>query len=309
MYTYLMDIFPLEVKDVGGPPVECRTPPVRPFIQSSLPLQHRSSYILSTFCTEDNVQECLFRISQVGHLKHFLLFLLAQSSDSRTAWRESGFAPSAAFHPPLSVTQEVTSLGLPPVWSESGGGSETNVVAVLNRMHDLVQLYHRSLRSLETLEVEQHKSSSNVDYLQLTSARLKVESQLLNEVAQKTSSSWSTQKRPSLTLWGVFGVVGVERLAGIGRVCSNALLCCRSSLRYLKEKTRGSWRENEGCNWKQRVCNIPWKMRRKRYIFFNELRRWHYGGFEVLQDSVDGFLSVFPGAKTSEHHCEPGQPV
>lgn len=75
----------------------------------------------------------------------------------------------------LSVIQEVTSLGLPPVWSESGSSSEMNVVAVLNCMHDLIQLYHRSLRSLETLELEQHKSSSNVDYLQLTSTRLKVE--------------------------------------------------------------------------------------------------------------------------------------
>lgn len=25
--------------------------------------------------------------------------------------------------------------------------------------------------------------------------------------------------------------------------------------------------------------------------------------------SVDGFFFCFPGAKTSEHHCEPGQPV
>lgn len=79
-YTYLTDISPLQVKDVGAPPVECGAPPVRPFIQSSLPLQHRSSYILSTFCTEDNVQECLFRISQVGNLKRFLLFSLTQST-------------------------------------------------------------------------------------------------------------------------------------------------------------------------------------------------------------------------------------
>uniref|UniRef100_H3DDN3 SSX family member 2 interacting protein n=1 Tax=Tetraodon nigroviridis TaxID=99883 RepID=H3DDN3_TETNG len=122
----------LEVKDVCGPSSECRTPPMRPFSQSSLPLQHRTSYILSTFCTEHNVQECLLRISQ-----------------------------------------EAASLGLPPVWPEPGSGSEMNVVAVLNCMHDLIQLYHRSLRSLESLELEQHKSSSHVDYLQLTSARLK----------------------------------------------------------------------------------------------------------------------------------------
>lgn len=78
MYAYLTDIFPLEAKDVCGPPLECRAPPMRPFIQSSLPLQRRSSYILSTFCTEDNVQECLLRISQVGNLKHILFFLLTQ---------------------------------------------------------------------------------------------------------------------------------------------------------------------------------------------------------------------------------------
>ncbi|XP_011613234.1 afadin- and alpha-actinin-binding protein-like isoform X2 [Takifugu rubripes] len=121
----------LEVKDICDSG-ECRTPLMGPFSQSSLPLQRRTSYILSTFCTEHNVQECLLRI-----------------------------------------TQEVASLGLPPVLSESGSSSEMNVVAVLNCMHDLIQLYHRSLRSLETLELEQHKSSSNVEYLQLTSTRLK----------------------------------------------------------------------------------------------------------------------------------------
>ncbi|CAG08075.1 unnamed protein product, partial [Tetraodon nigroviridis] len=133
----------LEVKDVCGPSSECRTPPMRPFSQSSLPLQHRTSYILSTFCTEHNVQECLLRISQITSMSC------------------------------LCVTQEAASLGLPPVWPEPGSGSEMNVVAVLNCMHDLIQLYHRSLRSLESLELEQHKSSSHVDYLQLTSARLK----------------------------------------------------------------------------------------------------------------------------------------
>lgn len=68
IYTYLTVIFPLEVKDACGPSGECRTPPMRSFSQSSLPLQHRTSYILSTFCTENNVQECLLRISQVGNI-------------------------------------------------------------------------------------------------------------------------------------------------------------------------------------------------------------------------------------------------
>lgn len=50
-----------------------------------------------------------------------------------------------------------------------------NVVAVLNCMYDLIQMHRRGLRSLENMEVEQLKSSSNVDYLQLTSTRLKVQ--------------------------------------------------------------------------------------------------------------------------------------
>lgn len=71
IYTYLTDIFPLEVKDICDSG-ECRTPLMRPFSQSSLPLQRRTSYILSTFCTEHNVQECLLRITQVGNFKIIL---------------------------------------------------------------------------------------------------------------------------------------------------------------------------------------------------------------------------------------------
>lgn len=70
--AYLTDIFPLEVKDIGNLSGECRTPLMRPFSQSSLPLQRQTSYILSTFCTEHNVQECLLRISQVGNLMYVL---------------------------------------------------------------------------------------------------------------------------------------------------------------------------------------------------------------------------------------------
>lgn len=75
----------------------------------------------------------------------------------------------------LLVLQEVSSLGLPPVQTASTGSSELNVVAVLNCMYDLIQLHRRGLRSLENMEVEQLKLSSNVDYLQFTSTRLKVQ--------------------------------------------------------------------------------------------------------------------------------------
>ncbi|XP_030288106.1 afadin- and alpha-actinin-binding protein-like isoform X1 [Sparus aurata] len=125
----------LEDKDICSSS-ECRTPPLRQFSQSSLPL-HRKSYMLSTFCTEQNVQECQSHINQ-----------------------------------------EVSSLGLQPVWTESGSSSEMNVVAVLNCMYDLIQMHRRGLRSLENMEVEQLKSSGNVDYLQLTSTRLKEQLEL-----------------------------------------------------------------------------------------------------------------------------------
>lgn len=70
--------------------------------------------------------------------------------------------------------KEISSLGLPPVWTESGDSSELNIVAVLNCMYDLIQLQRRGLRTLESMEMEQLKSSSNIDHLQLTITRLKV---------------------------------------------------------------------------------------------------------------------------------------
>ncbi|XP_063352657.1 afadin- and alpha-actinin-binding protein-like isoform X3 [Pelmatolapia mariae] len=124
------------VKDGRSSSVEYGASPLRQFSQSSL-LLHRNSYMLSTFCTEHNVQQCLSHINQ-----------------------------------------EISSLGLPPVWTESGDSSELNIVAVLNCMYDLIQLQRRGLRTLESMEVEQLKSSSNIDHLQLTITRLKEQLEL-----------------------------------------------------------------------------------------------------------------------------------
>ncbi|XP_069550837.1 afadin- and alpha-actinin-binding protein-like [Brachyistius frenatus] len=71
------------------------------------------------------------------------------------------------------INQEVSSFGLLPVWTESVGSSELNIVHVLNCMYDLIQLHRRGLRTLENMEVEQVKSNSNLDFLQLTTTRLK----------------------------------------------------------------------------------------------------------------------------------------
>lgn len=70
--------------------------------------------------------------------------------------------------------QELSSLDLPPVWSELDSSSELNNVSVLNCMYDLIKLHHRSLRTLENMEVEQLKLSSNVDHLKLSNSHLKV---------------------------------------------------------------------------------------------------------------------------------------
>ncbi|XP_068447344.1 afadin- and alpha-actinin-binding protein-like isoform X2 [Clinocottus analis] len=123
------------VKDICSGSVECRSSPLTQFSQSSLPLH--SNYILSTFCTEHNVQECISHINQ-----------------------------------------EMSSLSLPQVWTGLSGNSVMNVVAVLNCIYDLIQLHHRGLRTLESMEVEQRKSSSNIDYLQHTSTQLKEQLQL-----------------------------------------------------------------------------------------------------------------------------------
>ncbi|KAM9848420.1 afadin- and alpha-actinin-binding protein-like [Aulostomus maculatus] len=76
------------------------------------------------------------------------------------------------------INQEMSCLGLPPVWTESDGSSDLNVVAVLNCMYDLVQRHHRGLRTLENMEMEQLKSSSSLNYLQLTSTRLEEQLEL-----------------------------------------------------------------------------------------------------------------------------------
>ncbi|KAM6963039.1 synovial sarcoma, X breakpoint 2 interacting protein a [Aplochiton taeniatus] len=108
--------------------------PLRRSSQSSLlPLpMNRDPYMLSSFCTDENVSECLSYINQ-----------------------------------------ELSSIGLTPVCTESDGSSELNLVALLNSMHDLLQTHRRGLRAVEDMEVEQLKTNSNVDYLQLSNTRIK----------------------------------------------------------------------------------------------------------------------------------------
>ncbi|XP_051930521.1 afadin- and alpha-actinin-binding protein-like isoform X2 [Hippocampus zosterae] len=76
------------------------------------------------------------------------------------------------------LNQEVLSLGLPPVWTQSGSSSELNVVSLLNCVYELLQLHRRGLQTVENMEMEQLKSSNCVDSLQLTITRLKEQLEL-----------------------------------------------------------------------------------------------------------------------------------
>ncbi|XP_024920910.1 afadin- and alpha-actinin-binding protein isoform X2 [Cynoglossus semilaevis] len=75
----------------------------------------------------------------------------------------------------LHINQELASLGLQPVCAPSVSCSELNAVAVLNCMYELIQRHHKVVRTLENLELEQHKLNSNAAVLQLASTRLKEE--------------------------------------------------------------------------------------------------------------------------------------
>lgn len=65
IYLFNRSFFYPEAKDICNKS-ECRTCPLRRFSQSSQQL-HRSSNMLSTFCTGHNVQECVSHINQVGN--------------------------------------------------------------------------------------------------------------------------------------------------------------------------------------------------------------------------------------------------
>ncbi|XP_021455637.1 afadin- and alpha-actinin-binding protein isoform X3 [Oncorhynchus mykiss] len=71
------------------------------------------------------------------------------------------------------INREVSSLGFPLLCTESNNGPELNLVDVLNNVYNLLQLHRRCLQTVEDIEVEQVKSNSNMDYLQLSNTRLK----------------------------------------------------------------------------------------------------------------------------------------
>ncbi|KAM4605443.1 synovial sarcoma, X breakpoint 2 interacting protein a isoform 2-T2 [Polymixia lowei] len=101
---------------------------------SSLALPKSSYNVLSAFCTEDNIPQCISYINQE----------IASLGLSSTCM-EAG----------------------------SAEGASLSTVPALNAMYELLQAHRRSRCSLEELERDQLKSSSTLEHMQISNSRLK----------------------------------------------------------------------------------------------------------------------------------------
>ncbi|KAL0966262.1 hypothetical protein UPYG_G00293110 [Umbra pygmaea] len=102
---------------------------------STMQLPKSSYNMLSAFCTEDNIPQCVLYINQ--------------EMDSL------GFSSAC-----IEASSLEKSVGL-------------NTVAALNIMYELLQMHHRTQRRLEEQETEQLKNSSALEHLQSNNSRLK----------------------------------------------------------------------------------------------------------------------------------------
>ncbi|XP_053185789.1 synovial sarcoma, X breakpoint 2 interacting protein a isoform X2 [Scomber japonicus] len=101
---------------------------------SSLPLSKSSYNVISAFCTEDNIPQCISYINQE-------LVSLGLSSTC--------------------------------IEAISPGGAALSTVPALNAMYELLQIQRRSMGTLEELEKEQLKKSSTLEHIQMNNSRLK----------------------------------------------------------------------------------------------------------------------------------------
>ncbi|XP_028283343.1 synovial sarcoma, X breakpoint 2 interacting protein a [Parambassis ranga] len=99
----------------------------------SLPLLKNSYNVISAFCTEDNIPQCISYINQE-------LSSLGLSTCIEAA---------------------------------SPGGASLNTMPALNAMYELIQIHRRTMCNLEELEKEQLKKSSTLEHMQMSNSRLK----------------------------------------------------------------------------------------------------------------------------------------
>ncbi|XP_059200982.1 synovial sarcoma, X breakpoint 2 interacting protein a isoform X1 [Centropristis striata] len=100
----------------------------------SMPLSKSSYNMISAFCTEDNIPQCISYINQE-------LDTLGLSSTC--------------------------------IEASSPGGAGLNPVPALNAMYELLQIHRRDMCSLDELEKDQLKKSSTLDHIQMNNSRLK----------------------------------------------------------------------------------------------------------------------------------------
>ncbi|XP_076001116.1 synovial sarcoma, X breakpoint 2 interacting protein a [Genypterus blacodes] len=103
-------------------------------IYSSLPLAKTSYNVISAFCTEDNIPQCISYINQE----------LAS----------------------LGLLSTCIEAGSP-------GGASLNTVPALNAMYELLQILRRNRCNVEELEKEQLKSSGALEHMYTSNSRLK----------------------------------------------------------------------------------------------------------------------------------------
>ncbi|TWW73758.1 Afadin- and alpha-actinin-binding protein [Takifugu flavidus] len=131
--------------------------PTRPNNVSSmypcLPLTKNSYSVISAFCTEDNIPQCISYINQE-------LSSLGLSS--------------------------------PCIGATSAGRPSLNTVLALNAMYEMVQIHRRSMSTLEELEKEHLKKSSSLEHMQTNNSRLKAQKDEVQKL-QNIIASRATQ--------------------------------------------------------------------------------------------------------------------
>ncbi|XP_068605135.1 synovial sarcoma, X breakpoint 2 interacting protein a [Brachionichthys hirsutus] len=100
----------------------------------SLPLSKSSYSMISAFCAEDNIPQCILYINQE----------LASLGFSSTC-----------------------------IEAGSAGRASLNPVPVLNAVYELLQIHRRNMSNVEQLETEQLKKSSSLEHMQMNNSRLK----------------------------------------------------------------------------------------------------------------------------------------
>ncbi|MGH0139050.1 UNVERIFIED_CONTAM: hypothetical protein FKN15_070977 [Acipenser sinensis] len=76
------------------------------------------------------------------------------------------------------INQEMSSLGIPIISNGCNGKTDLNLVSVLNTIYELLQLWRKSMRTMEDMENQQLKSNSDLDHLHSSHSKVKEQLEL-----------------------------------------------------------------------------------------------------------------------------------